>query len=295
MRYLPRSVLAIWLVVLAVVVVGCNRSSNPAAPVDPASSLTGPSSPPTSGATIVGTVLGGLASARSADSTGGSMTVTVVGTNITVTVGAGGKFTIHGVPSGDITLKFHGVGGDANVQVTQVTEGETITITITIQGTMATTETETRESAAGMTQVEGRIQSIDTTAQSFVVAGKTITTDGATTFAHGGEAYVFADLQVGWRVHVAGTSTSGGVLASRVEVQNTNGDIHVNVNGTVSALTGTASDFQFTVGRTLVKGGTATTFSGKNNTFAALANGVRVEVKGQQKNGYVSATSIHVN
>ena len=295
MRYLPRSVLAISLVVHAVVVVACSRSSNPAAPVDPTSSLTGPSSPPTSGATIVGTVLGGLASARSADSTGGSMTVTVVGTNITVTVGVGGKFTIRGVPSGDITLKFHGVGGDANVQVTQVTEGETITITITIQGTTATTETETRESAAGMIQVEGRIQSIDTTAQSFVVAGKTITIDGSTTFMHGAESYAFADLQLGWRVHVAGTASGGGILARRVEVQNTNGTIQVNVNGIVSGLSGTASDFQFTVGVTLVKGGTATTFSGKNNSFAALANGARVEVKGQQKNGYVSATSIHVN
>jgi len=287
MRHLSRSVLAITFLLLAAAIVGCGRSFNPAEATDPSAS-------PTSGATITGTVLGASVSARSADSTGGSMTITVVGTNITVTVGVGGKFTIHGVPSGDITLKFHGVGGDANVQVTQVTEGETITITVTILGTTATTETEMRESG-GMIQVEGRIQAIDTTAKSFVVAGKTITTDGATTFAHGGEAYVFADLQVGWRVHVAGTSTSGGVLASRVEVQNTNGDIHVNVNGTVSVLTGTASDFQFTVGGTLVKGDTSTTFSGKNNTFAALANGARVEVKGQQKNGYVYATSIHVN
>jgi hypothetical protein len=287
MRHLSRTVLAITFVLLAAVIVGCGRSSNPAAPTDPSAS-------PTSGAIIRGTVLGTSVSARSADSTGGGMTVSVVGTNITVSVSLSGQFTITGVPSGDITLKFHGLGGDANVQVTQVTQGETISITVTIQGTTATTETETRESA-GMMQVEGRIESINTSAMSFVVAGKTITTNGSTTFNHGSQTYTFADLQLGWRVHVAGTAATGGVLASRVEVQNTNGDIQVNANGIVSALTGTAAAFQFTVNGTIVKGDTATTFSGKNNTFAALANGARVEVKGQQKNGYVYATSIHVN
>lgn len=287
MRYLSRSVLAMTFVLLAALIVGCGRSSNPAAASDP-------TAPPASGATITGTVLGANVSARSADSTGGSMTVSIVGTNITVSVSVSGQFTITGVPSGDITLKFHGVGGDANVTVTQVTQGETINITVTITGTTATTETETRESA-GMMQVEGRIQAIDTTAKTFVVAGKTISTDGSTTFRHGNQAYVFADLQVGWRVHVAGTAATDGVLASRVEVQNTNGDIQVTVNGTVSALTGDATAFQFTVNGTLVKGDTATTFSGKNNSFASLANGGRVEVKGQQKNGYVYATSIHVN
>jgi Domain of unknown function (DUF5666) len=286
MRHFSRHVLAIAFVLLAMVIAGCGGSSNPATPTNPTSS-------PTSGAVITGTVLGSSVGARAADSTGGGMTVSVVGTNITVTVGLTGQFTIPGVPAGDITLKFHGVGGDATVTVTQVTQGETINITVTIQGTTATAETETRESS-GLMQVEGRIQSIDTAAKSFVVAGKTITTDGSTTFSHGSQTYVFADLQAGWRVHVAGTSASGGVLATRVEVQNTNGDIQANVNGIVATVTGTASAFQFYVGTTLVKGDAATTFSGKSK-FADLVNGARVEVKGQQKNGYVYATSIHVN
>ncbi len=288
MRNFSRSVLAMAFVLLAVVIAGCGRSPNPAAPSDP-------TAPPASGgAVITGTVLGSSVGARTAASTGGSMTVSVVGTNITVTVGLTGQFTITGVPSGDITLKFHGVGGDATITVTQVTQGETINITVTIQGTTATTETEERESA-GLTQVEGRITAIDTTAKTFTLAGKTITTDGSTTFRHGSDStFVFEDLVVGWRVHVAGTKTSDGVLASRVEIQNTNGDIHVNVNGTVSALQGTASAFEFTVNGTLVKGDAATSFTGKNK-FADLANGRRVEVKGQQKNGYVQATSIHIN
>ena len=288
MRNLSRTLLATAFVSIAVLVTGCGKS-NPVAPTDTSSS------PPASGATIQGTVLGASAGARSAATTGGSMTVSIVGTNISVSVGLTGQFTITGVPSGDITLKFHGSAGDATVQITQVTVGDTITITVTIQGTTATTETETRLSAGNQQQVEGRIEAIDTTAKTFVVAGKTILTAASTTFTHGNQPFTFADLQVGWRVHVAGTTTTGGVLAGRVEVQNTNGDIHVNVNGIVQALTGTASLFQFTVGSTLVKGDGTTAFSGKNNSFTALANGARVEVKGQQKNGYVAATTIHVN
>ena len=285
MRYLSRTVLATTFVLLAVTLTACGRS-NPAAPTDP-------SSPPMSGATIQGTVVGASASARSADSTGGSMTVSVVGTNITVSVGLTGHFTITGVPSGDITLKFHGVGGDATLQIVQVKQGDTITITVTIQGTTAATETETRVSADNLQQVEGRIESIDTAAKSLVVGGRTILTNGSTVLRHGNDSYSFADLQVGWRVHVAGTPATGGVLASTIEVQNTNGDIQVNVNGTVQALTGTASAFQFTVDGRLVKGDTATAFT--KGAFASLHNGSRVEVKGQQQNGYVYAKTIHVN
>jgi hypothetical protein len=284
MSYLSRIAVATLLVLLTALTVACGRS-NPAAPTDP-------SSPPVSGAIIQGTVLGASASARSADSTGGSMTVSVVGTNITVSVGLTGQFTIT-VPSGDITLKFHGAGGDATLQIVQVKEGDTITITVTIQGTTAATETETRASADHQQQVEGRIEAIDTAAKSLVVGGKTILTNTSTVLRHGNDSYSFADLQVGWRVHVAGTPATGGVLASTIEVQNTNGDIQVNVNGTVQALQGTASAFQFTVDGRLVKGDTATAFT--KGAFASLHNGSRVEVKGQQQNGYVYAKTIHVN
>jgi hypothetical protein len=287
MRHHSRTVPALAFVLLAVLTVACGKSSNPAAPTDPSSS-------PTSGAVIQGTVLGTSASARAVDTTGGSMTVSVVGTSISTSVTLTGQFTLNGVPAGDVQLKFHGASGDAILQISQLAQGETITITITIQGPTATAETETRQSGSSQ-QVEGRIEAIDATAKTLVVAGKTILTNTATTMRHGNDAYVFADLQVGWRVHVAGTPGTGGVLATSIEVQNTNGDIQVNVNGTIAALQGTATAFSFTVDGGLVKGDGATAFSGKDVSFAALKNGARVEVKGQQRNGYVYATSIHVN
>ncbi len=285
MRNLSRRILALTLVALAVLVAGCGRS-NPVAATDPSGS--------SSGATIHGTVLGSSVSARSASSSGGSITVSVVGTDIKVTVGGTGQFTITGVPSGDITLKFHGNFGDATLQITQVQQGDTITITITITGTTATTETEVRDSEVNGREVEGRITAIDTTAKTFVVAGKTILTNGSTEMRHGNEPYSFEELEVGFRVHVKGTPSGDGVLASIVMVQNTNGAIQITVNGTVNAMTGTASAFQFTVNGTTVKGDAATKFTGKSG-FSDLVNGARVEVKGQQKNGYVYATSIHIN
>ncbi len=289
MRHVSRIALVTVLIIVAAMVAACGKS-NPAAPTTPTSSA--------SGATIQGTVLGGSVSARSADSTGGGMTVSVVGTNITVSVSLTGQFTITGVPSGDIQLKFHGVSGDATITVTQVQQGDTITLTITITGTTATTETETRTDQQGLMQVEGRIEAksgVGATSQTIVVAGKTITVPTGIPIVHGGTPYTFDSLMVGWRVHVAGTPDSTGVTASRIEVQNTNGDIQVTANGIVSGYAdstlGEGTLKMFVVdGRTVATSG-STSMTGKGT----LANGARVEVKGQQKNGYVLATSIHVN
>jgi len=295
MRHLPRIAIVTVLFVAAAMVVACGKS-NPAAATTPTSSA--------SGATIRGTVLGGSVSARSADSTGGGMTVSVVGTNITVSVSLTGQFTITGVPAGDIKLKFHGVSGDAEITVTQVTQGETITLTITIQGTVATTETEVREDGQQNTvQVEGRIEgtsAVGVTPKTITVAGKTITAASDTIpILHGNTPYTFADLLPGWRVHVAGNpgTSVNSVIANRIEVQNTNGNIQVTANGIVQEYgtsilpAETLTLKTFTVDGRLVATNADTVTSGKGT----LGNGVRVEVKGQQKNGYVLATSIHVN
>jgi hypothetical protein len=55
--------------------------------------------------------------------------------------------------------------------------------------------------------------------------------------------------------------------------------------------------FQFKVGSRLVKGDDLTEFFGSSAAagFALLKDGVRVEVKGQQRDGYVYAERIHVN
>jgi hypothetical protein len=95
-------------------------------------------------------------------------------------------------------------------------------------------------------------------------------------------------------VHVKGTPNANGVLAQIVRIQNTNIDISFNVAGTVSNLTGTASDFQFIVDGRLIRGDASTDFPIDGQSFATLANGVRVEVKGQLRIGFLQATRVEV-
>jgi len=63
-------------------------------------------------------------------------------------------------------------------------------------------------------------------------------------------------------------------------------------------VTGTALTFQFRIGSRVVKGDVLTAFFGdgdKPDSFASLKDGARVEVKGQQRDGFVYATRIHIN
>jgi len=78
-------------------------------------------------------------------------------------------------------------------------------------------------------------------------------------------------------------------------VQNFNTSVPVNLEGTVSGLTGTAAAFQFTVDGRTVKGDATTEFKGggKSPSFADLANGDDVHVKGTQREGFVQAERIN--
>src|SRR5437773_2384953 len=84
-----------------------------------------------------------------------------------------------------------------------------------------------------------------TAAGAFDVDGKLIQTDSHTVFRRGDTPTSFADLAIGTRVHVTGLATGAVILATLVTIQNTDVDIPVEVNGTVSALSGPASAFQF--------------------------------------------------
>lgn len=268
------------------------------------SSMTSPS---TTGATITGSVSASspssgpadelaFADSAAADSTP-VLVVTVEGTKIQVTADANGNFTLTGVPVGDIKLRFRGTGVDSIVIVPAVEGGQTITIVVTITGGSAELDLDDRSGTAdGLLQLEGRIESLPpvTAADTFILNGKTVVTNTSTVFTDHGSNTTFAALAVGVRVHVAGTASGDTIVASKVMIQNTNATLPISVNGTVQGFAGIASGFSFTVDGTLVKGDLTTTFKG-NSAFADLANGKRVEVKGVQGNGFLTATSIHVN
>ncbi len=279
---------------LAITILSAACGGNASSPLSPSGNPPS-SAPSTTGATVLGTVRLGL-TAPVVGSSADPMRVEVVGTPIVSTVSAAGQFELGNIPPGQVRLRFFGAGADASVTISAVVSGETVTITVTVVGTSAVINSESRSTQGQAKQeIEGRVESLPPTqpAGTLVVAGRTITTDAQTVIRQGSLTKTFADLQIGQRVHVRALVSGTALLASIIEIQNTQTDLPVEINGVVSGLTGTELAFQFTVNGRLIKGDNLTIFYG-NSTFADLKNGVRVEVKGQQQDAIVYAARIHV-
>lgn len=279
--------------VIGVMAGACGGSSN--SPTEP--SPTGLPNSGGTGASISGTVRAGAASAMTSAGSGQSMPgliVTVSGTSITSGLDAAGRFTLANVPAGDVQLQFSGPA-TASLAVSQVQPRETIDLVVSVTTGSAVVESQFRASG-GQDQLEGRIESLPPTmpAGSLKVGGRTVVTDANTSFRQGNIVRTFGDLEVGYRVHVKGQTSNGSLLATSLEIQNVITTIPLNINGIVAALSGGSSNFQFEVDGRLVKGDGNTTFFG-GSSFSQLQNGARVEVKGQQRDGFVYAERIHVN
>lgn len=221
--------------------------------------------------------------------------VSVSGTNIRATMSASGGFTLEDVPAGDIELRFTSDGFDAGLTLDDVESSQTITIAVSMTGTSVELEAEER-SLNGETQLEGRVESLPPTvaAATLVVAGRTVATTAGTVFRLNGAAAAFTSLAIGQRVHVKGEVVGSTLTARQIDIQNTNTDIPIPLNGIVQGFTGTAAAFSFTINGMLVRGDALTVFFG-GSTFTDLANGVRAEVKGLQRDGFLYASRIHVN
>lgn len=246
-------------------------------------------------------MLSGGSSALTSAGTGQSvpgLIVTVAGTSISSGLDAAGRFNLKGVPAGDVQLQFSGpVSG--SLDISGVRPSENITLVIGVTSNSITLESQTR-SAGGEEQLEGRIESLPPTmtAGSLKVAGRTVTTDGSTQIREGNATRAFDDLGIGYRVHVTGHMAGTNLLATSIVIQNTNTSIPVNVNGIIDDLSGSPSAFQFEIGSRIIRGDAGTEFFGDGNSpdsFDDLENGMRVEVKGQQRDGYVYAERIHLN
>ena len=220
--------------------------------------------------------------------------VSVAGSNNSVPVDAAGQFSLKNVPPGNPSLRFTAPSVDATLPLTDVQSGQTVTIAVSLTEGTAVLESE-RRAAGSEEQLEGKIESLTpaATPPSLVVAGRTVTTTPTTSFWQNGQPSTIAALAIGQRVHVKGESSGGSLVAREIKIQNTNTN-GLNLNGVISAFSGTPSAFQFTVNGTLVKGDAATEFFG-NSQFLELVDGARVEVKGSQREGHIYATRIHVN
>lgn len=269
-------------------------------------SPTAPSSGSAAGGAGTSVVISGTVRTGAAllsDSTGASMAgliVTVVGTAISTSVDGANHFTLTGVPAGEVQLRFSGPGIETTVTLSQLQPADTVTLVVHVSGTTVEVEAEQRAGTAEHGQeLEGRVEALPptTAAGALTVAGRTVLTTASTKFVQGSAVKAFADLQIGMRVHVKGAASGSDLSASEVRIQNTNTWIPVEVNGVIDSFAPGAV-FQFKVGSRLVKGDDLTKFFGSGDTagsIALLADGVRVEVKGQQRDGYVYAERIHVN
>ncbi len=268
----------------------------------PTSPSTSDGSSSASAATISGTVQGGGVSALTSASSGAALagvTVTVVGTSISSGVDAAGRFTLTNVPPGSVQLRISGGGTDATVTLTPVQAAQSVEIKIVVNGNNASVESELRK-GGGESELEGRVESLPptTAALTFVVSGRTVKTDASTAFVDGSLTRTFADLRIGMRVHVKGQTAGDTFTAAKVEMQNSNTASPVEVNGVIDTVTGDATSFQFKIGSRVIRGDSTTSFSGagpSSSGFTALKDGVRVEVKGEQRDGFVFAIRIHVN
>ena len=215
MRYAKRLVSVLAVSVLTAACGGDFTSSLP----------TGPSGAAT-GATING-IVNGMSSASSAWSTASSntanttpagITVTVVGTAISTTVSGTGTFTLSGVPSGNVQLRFSGPGVEATLTITGVTT-EQIQIVITLSGSSANVDSMNRTPTAGAAEVEGLISSISYGDRSMKVAGIEVKVRNAP-ILYGSSQVGLTTLQVGHRVHVKGTREHDYIVATEVILKN---------------------------------------------------------------------------
>ena len=280
------------LVVAAMSTAACGSNSNaPAAPSsgNAAASLTA--------ATITGTVRNAVP--------GG--TVGVSGTGMSSGLDGAGHFTLPNVPTGDLRLQVSSGGASGIVPIAGVQAAQTIEIVVSVSGASANLESELRH-GTGETELKGIVEAVPpaTAGSAFRVAGKTVTTNASTTFVNG----TFAGLKVGTRVEVKGTLAGDSLAATRVEIEDASTTTlpptsptpgsepsEAEFTGTISALSGGASSFQFTAAGRVVKGDATTALLGSSDrarTFADLANGSVVEVKGVQRTGFVQASRIRI-
>jgi len=103
---------------------------------------TGPAQASSGGATIQGTVQTGAVAAssrgavRALDSSSG-IRVSVVGAGLSTVTDGSGRFTLSGVPSGRAELRFEAPGIDARLEIEGLVAGQTLTITVRLEGSGA--------------------------------------------------------------------------------------------------------------------------------------------------------------
>ena len=210
---------------LAIVACAISAACGSTSPVSPrASGFFG-----TTGAVITGHVNGApvTAAAQSVSATKmaspTTVTVTIVGTDITSSVDGSGNFELTGVPPGDVQLKFSGAGASALITLSGVAAGDRIHIVVTLSGNNAKVDRDEREhdnddgeDGDDDNEIKGPVSNLAGTcpALTFTVASTKVTTNTSTKFED-----PCTRIANGGRVEVKGTrQADGSIVATEVEL-----------------------------------------------------------------------------
>lgn len=252
------------------------------------SSVTGPDAPvaaipPAAGATIAGTVQSGAASSSQIGASSVSaLRVSVTGTALQTTTDDSGRFTLSGVPSGRVELRFEGSGVDARLALEGLQSGQTLTLTVRVSGSSASRVDDNGSEVA----LRAKVDSVGSS--SLVVAGRTVRVDASTRlFGRNNETIALSAFRPGDSVEVEGIPQSdGSLLATKVKLEDAgNDDGAGNGIGEDVQFTGTISSLgPLTVAGRSVKTDGSTSYLGHRNEalFASdvLKVGNRVDVEG---------------
>jgi hypothetical protein len=262
------------------------------------------------GTTITGTVLGGSGAASMRSASGlrpmsVGLTVTIVGTSMTVSVDGAGNFQFHDVPSGDDVLEFRGPGVDALAPLTGVAANQNIRLRIVVNGAAADIDEDEVEMEGNRVEVEGRVSAVNAAAHTITIGTTVVSVPAGTPIRHDGNTLTLSAIAIGNRVHVHASNVGGVITASDVNVQSEvnppgnppnadepgENENEGEVEGAISAKAGTCPTLTFTVSARSVSTNASTQF--KDGACTALVNGTNVEVKGAvQTNGSILAASV---
>ena len=228
--------------------VACGGSVNPTAPTfvtqgSGSSFLSGQSFSVVDGTLLQGGQLSSEAAGGSTVSAAvaSGVTVTVVGTNITVITDGSGKFHLKNVPSGDVQLLFQGSGISATITLKSVGSSQHVKIKVVVQSTTAQVVEDERDE---FDEAEGIVDAVDSLGSTFtLVGGPTIGVDNSTWWDTGGDLKSFDDLvsahERGQRIEVEArvmTTEAGTLLAIVLKAETEEEENEIEVEGFVRSV-----------------------------------------------------------
>lgn len=286
----------------------------------PTNGTGGPSAPAATGATINGQISGagsagltapGIAAPRATPVT----QIAVVGTGVATTADANGRFTLASVPAGATRLRLTGPGTDATITVGEVRTGDTLSLTIAVNGSHAAVLDDSRNPSGAPTPINGIARNVTGTVEQFefTIDGRTIRGDRVTEwYGHPNQtpARVFEELN-DTRAEVKAWPRDGYRYAERLhgnlddegeegEPEDEDGptqDSSASIEGTLTAMSGTRPTLVLTIFNTTVRTGASTVVQRRGDTqdLSVLQLGMTIHVVGdRQGDGSINARRLQI-